>query len=302
MSRKLAVTITLLVGSLLVTVAVVFLPHGASKKHSPVSHRLIKDQTSRVVAVPERPQRILSQCSTATDTLVRLGQLHRLCAVDEFNRSVPGIGSIPCISKGSAISREQIQALKVDLAFVWWFQDDTAHLLEDMSIPVIRIRTGRAGTLAETIRLIGECVNCGTEATRLAQSLNEWAAKNTSPPTNNCPRVYIELYGPLKTIGKDSYTNDVIEMAGGHNIAAGKSGRVLFSVEELVQADPDVILVVGEPSALQAVLQRPEMERLRAVRTKRAFAVPPAWLIPGAELPVAVMNFRAIIHTNNSKE
>ncbi len=301
MNRKLAVIVAFLITLLLLAVMAVVFPRHAAKTRPSVPHRQIKDQTARVVAIPERPQRIVSLCSTATDTMVRLGQLHRLCAVDEFNRSVPGIGATPCISKGSAISREQIQALKVDLAFVWWFQDDAAHLLEDIAVPVVRIRTGRAGELAETIRLVGECVNCRDDAARLAQSLDEWVAKNTPTSTNNRPRVYIELYGPLKTIGKDSYTNDIIEMAGGQNIAAGKSGRVLFSVEGLVQADPDIVLVVGEPSALQAAIQRPEMSRLRAVREKRAFTVSPAWLIPGAGLPVAVEKFRAIICSNMSK-
>lgn len=301
MNRNPATTIALLTALLMLGLAVLFLPGNAAKQPPAVPHQQIKDQTGRMVAIPERPQRIVSLCSTATDTMVRLGQSDRLCAVDEFNRSVPGIGATPCISKGSAISREQILALKVDLAFVWWFQDDAAHLLEDLAVPVVRIRTGHAGELSETIRLIGECVNCRDDAARLAQSLDEWVVKNAPTPTSNCPRVYIELYGPLKTIGKDSYTNDIIEMAGGRNIATGKSGRVLFSAEGLVQADPDIVLVVGESSALQAAIQRPEMSRLRAVHEKRAFAVPAAWLIPGAGLPVAAEKFRAIICSNIRK-
>ncbi len=261
----------------------------------------VRDQAGKDVTIPVPPRAILSLCSSATDTLIRLGEKGRLAAIDEFSCVVPGAEDCPVFGKGGAISRERVVAGRIDLAFVWWFQDDAAHLLEDIGVPVVRLRTGRAGELSETIRLIGKCVNREEDAARLAQSLSDWAAKNAPTPASNRPRVYIELYGPLKTIGKDSYTNDVIEMAGGENIAAGKSGRVLFSVEGLVQADPDVVLVVGEAAALQAAIQRPEMARLRAVREGRAFAVPPAWLIPGAELPVAVVKFRAIIHTNTPK-
>jgi len=297
-SQKSSAIISIFGLMILLTVAILLWQRNAFNKHPSGSYRKIKDQTARTVAIPERPQRILSLSSSATDTLVRLGQTHRLCAVDEYNRNVPGIGTAMCISKGSAISREQIQSLKVDMAFIWWFQDDAAHLLDDISVPVVRIRTGRAGELSETIRLVGECINFQNDADHMAQSLVEWVAKNAPTPATNCPRVYIEFYAPLKTIGKDSYTNDMIEMAGGQNIANAKQGRVLFSVEGLIAADPDIVMVVGDTSALQAAIQRPEMSNLRAVREKRAFAVSPSWLIPGAGLPVAVENFRAIISGN----
>ncbi len=301
MNRRLVATVALGAGVLLILAGGGLYRH-ASVNHSRASSRQVKDQTARLVSIPERPQHIVSLCSTATDSLIRLGEAGRLCAVDEFNRNIPGLGAVPCISKGSALSREQVLALHADMAFVWWFQDDAAHLLEEMSVPVVRLRTGRATELSESISLVGQCVNREADSARLALSLKDWIAGNAPTSGGHRPRVYIELYGPLKTIGKDSYTNDVLEMAGAENIAAGQSGRVLFSVEGLTQADPDVVLVVGDASALEAAIQRPEMARLRAVRGQRAFAVPHAWLIPGAGFPVAVVRIRAILHTDASKE
>ena len=149
------------------------------------------------------------------------------------------------VGKGSAVSREQAAALRVDLAFVWWYQDDVAAMLEDLAVPVVRIRSGRAAELPAMIRLIGDCVDCREAADRAAAQMESFLAKSPPRPAEHAPRVFLELYGPLKTVGRDTYTNDLLELAGARNVAGDAKGTVLFSAERLVQADPDVILVVG---------------------------------------------------------
>ena len=63
--------------------------------------------TSRTVRIPHRPTRILSLCTTATDTLVALGAADRLIAIDEFSRIVPGAERAAVVGKGGAISRKR---------------------------------------------------------------------------------------------------------------------------------------------------------------------------------------------------
>ena len=88
------------------------------------------------------PKRILSLCTAATDTIVRLGVTERLAAIDDYGRIVPGTEKIPVIGKASALSREQLVALNADLAFLWWYQDDVAKVLAELGVPVTRIRSG----------------------------------------------------------------------------------------------------------------------------------------------------------------
>ena len=70
--------------------------------------------------------------------------------------------------------------VRVDLAFVWWYQDDAAAMLEDLAVPVVRIRSGRAAELPAMIRLIGDCVDCRQAAERAAAQAESFLAK--SPP------------------------------------------------------------------------------------------------------------------------
>ena len=126
--------------------------------------REVVDMTPRTIRIPKRPARILSLCTSATDAIVALGVADSLVAIDEFSRIVPGTEHAMVIGKGSAVSKEEVAVLGVDLAFVWWYQDDAAAMLDDLAIPVVRIRSGRAAELPATIRLIGDCIDRGEAA------------------------------------------------------------------------------------------------------------------------------------------
>jgi len=251
--------------------------------------------TSRRVIVPRHPARILSLCTSATDAVVALGAADRLAAIDEFGRVVPGTERATVVGKGSAISREQVAALGVDLAFVWWYQDDAAAMLEYLAVPVVRVRSGRAAELAAMIRLIGDCVDCSAAGERAAARVESFLADARRRSERRAARVFLELYGPLKTMGGDTYTNDLLELAGARNVAADAKGSVLFSAERLVQADPDIILVVGGSSDCSALATRSGMTGLRAVREGRVFAVDRYWLVAGPHMPQSVEKIREVL-------
>ena len=62
----------------------------------------------------------------------------------------------------------------------------------------------------------------------------------------NRPRVFVQIGArPLFTAAGDSFINDYIEMAGGINIAAELAGSGLYSREEVVRQDPDIIIIAA---------------------------------------------------------
>ena len=272
----------------------------SSLRSEAVPLREIADMTSRTVRIPKRPVRILSLCTSATDALLALGEAGRLVAIDEFSRVVPGTEHAAVVGKGSAVSREQVAALGVDLAFVWWYQDDAAAVLEDLGVPVVRIRSGRAAELPGMIRLVGDCVNCREAAEKSAEPVAAFLAKAPSQPRQDAKRAFVELYGPLKTVGRDTYTNDVLELAGLRNVADDTKGTVLFSAERLVQADPDVILVVGRDADRAALASRPGMAELRAVRGRQVFALDRYWLVAGPRMPQSIEKIRRTLSQSPS--
>lgn len=257
--------------------------------------REIRDMTSRTVRIPVAPSNILSLCTSATDTLVAMKAGARLAAIDEYGRVVPGTAGVPAIGKGSAISREEVIARRIDLAFVWWYQDDAARQLTQVGVPVVRMRSGRAAEVPGMIRLVGECLNQRDSADTLARAIEAYLRVPSSPSSARRPRVYLELYGPFKTSGNGTYVNDLIERAGGTNVAAEATGSVILSQEHLLQANPDVVLFAGGRSDASDIRHRGGLSGLDAVKAGRVYPVDRYWLVAGPNLPQAVEKLRALL-------
>ncbi len=293
MSGKIATWCAFAGAAVVVFVAVHF--DRASPGLSPHSHsRTVTDSTGRAVSLPMHPERIISLCTSATDTIVRLGAVSRLKAIDDYGRVVPGAEELPALGRAAALSREAVQSVRADLAFVWWYQDDAARLLEESGVPVIRVKCARTSDVPAMIQMVGESLGCADNAQDMAQSVG--AALRAVPSRSAVPRrVYVELYGPFKTMGADTYLNDLIELAGGVNVAAPATGSVLLSPERLIQADPDVILFVDEFATAQSISERNGLLSLRAVREGRVRPVSRYCLVAGAGLPEMVERLRQLI-------
>lgn len=296
MNRAAQVLLILVIASALAAVAVCLAARGrAAAVPAAAAVRDVCDMTAQTVRIPVRPARVLSLCTSATDTIVALSADDRLVAIDEFSRIVPGTAQIAVVGKGSALSRESVAALDVDLAFVWWYQDDAAALLADLAIPVVRIRSPRAADLPALVRLLGDCLDCRQAAEPLADRLQTFLAQAAAQRRSDGPQAFLELYGSLKTVGRDSFTNDLLELAGLRNAAADTTGSVLFSAERLVECDPDLILVVGSAAATTSWAARPGFTGLKAVRRGRIAAVDRYWLVAGPHLPESVAQLRALV-------
>lgn len=251
--------------------------------------RVIRDMTDRQVEVPFEPTRVLSLCTSATDTLIRLGQADRLAAIDDYSRIVPGAQAVPAVGKGSAISREQVIARGIDLAFIWWFQEDAAAVLEELAIPCVRISDVRLGQINRLIECIGECMGCREETSRLVASLPSLTSR---PADELTVSTYLEMYGPFKTVGQDCYVNDLLRQAGLRNIVSQRRGGLLISVEQLIQADPSVILFVNEFASAREIVARAGLGGVQAVVQGRVVGIDRRWLVAGAGWPEAVEQIR----------
>jgi iron complex transport system substrate-binding protein len=96
-----------------------------------------------------------------------------------------------------------------------------------------------------------------------------------SLPTNEAPRpsiYYVVGFGPSGnfTAGGNSFINDIIEMAGGHNVAADITGWS-YSLEALMQADPEYIMIRREDSA--TFCRTKPYNQLTAVKTGKVIAI-----------------------------
>lgn len=260
-------------------------------------HRTVIDSTGAAVRVPSKPRRIVSLCTTATDTLVRLGMVDRLAAIDNHGDVVPGTEDVRRLGRAAALGREVVLSMEADLAFAWWYQDDAVRVLQEAGTPVVRLRCSRAADVPETIELVARCAGVPGRGQELSNSVQQYLdSASTDTPDTSRPGVYVELYGPFKTMGHDTYLDDLLRLAGGRNIARGAAGSVLLSPEHLLVADPEVILFVDEFTSVDRLADRSGLNRLSALRTGNVHGISRYTLVAGAGLPEAVDRLRHLIH------
>lgn len=132
--------------------------------------------------------------------------------------------------------------------------------------------------IGKNVRTLGEMTNHKEAAEQAAQKFEQQlqqlqtiisSAKQKTVPVFLC--VWPQ---PLTTVGTASYLNDAITICGGRNIAAGfTQAYPQFSVERLLQVQPDVIILPHEALG-EHFLDNAPWTSLHAVANKRVFYLP----------------------------
>ena len=237
----------------------------------------VTDGLGRTVVIEKEPRRIVSYLPSNTETLYALGAGDRIVATDDFSDYPEAAKSKPKVG-GLQVNLEALLAQQPDLVVSIGRTPDFPTLLAPHDIPVVVLEFKDInGTLAN-MELLGQVVGRTAETNTLVAALKA-RLEAVRAKTRGVPkkRVYYELDGtdPNKpyTVGPGSYTNDLLVMGGGTNIAAGATGTApQLSVEEIVRADPELIIVpISARSAPHAAnverfSQRPGWEAIDAVK------------------------------------
>lgn len=237
----------------------------------------VTDGLGRTVRIEKAPVRIVSYLPSNTETLFALGAGDRIVATDDFSDFPEAAKSKPKVG-GLQLNLEALLAQQPDLVVSMGRTPDFPTLLAPHNIPVVVLEfRDIQGTLAN-MELLGKVLGREAEASRLVADLKSrlgtlQATMRSVPKT----RVYYELDGtdPNRpfTVGSGTYTNDLLTAGGATNIAAGAAGGApQLSVEEIVRANPELIIVpVGARSAptaasVERFAQRPGWGEIDAVK------------------------------------
>lgn len=224
----------------------------------------IVDDYGRSVVIPTHPQRIVSASPSITEIIYALGQSHRLVGRTEFCVYPPAADTLTSIGGISNLNTEAILALRPDMVIsASMIPQRSVDQLEKMGVPVVCIiEKNHFEDLYNNITRIGQLMQCETAAdslnTQLRQQvhsqLNQADSPNTPPlhlqPTNPPTVYYVVGFGATGnfTAGGNTFIDDIIRLAGGQNLAHDINGWS-YSLESLMQNDPDYIVVRREDSA-----------------------------------------------------
>ena len=263
----------------------------------------LSDFQNRSVTVPARPERLVSIGPSITAFLFALGAGPRVVGVDDFSDEPAEAASREHVG-GIKVNFEKVVALKPDPVFSVKFSDGTIEKLQAASLNVLVVDPQSVSDVAKTATLLGKAVGADGEA--LARSIQERvdAVRAKTANVANRPRVYheIDASDPAKifTVGPGSYINDLIEIAGGANIAArAASAYPQLSAEEILKTDPEIIVLAADAYSPKPgdVAARQGWSIIAAVKNNRILTIDPNLINrPGPRVGEAAEAYAKLVH------
>jgi len=266
---------------------------------SPAAAGTVVDQLHRQVIVPDDPGRVISLAPSITEIIFALQQENRLKGVTRYSDYPAEAKKLPRIGSYVRLDIERIVALNPDLCIATKDGNPKAIIdrLASLDIPVYVVNPHNLDSILETILEMGAILNAGHRAKTLTagmrtriQRVIAWVAK-----VNYRPRVFFQIgISPIVSAGTDTFIHELIEIAGGINLAEGRSTYPRFSKEQVLALEPEVLVITS--MARQAGFEQVKSEWRRwpnipAVRDERIFIVdsdlfdrPSPRLVSGLEL------------------
>ncbi|MBI4297050.1 MAG: cobalamin-binding protein [Chloroflexi bacterium] len=239
------------------------------------------DDLGRPITLKETPHRIVSMAPSNTELLFALGLGSKVVGVDDFSDYPPQAKETAKVG-GFIPSLEKIVALEPDLVLgIGETLPEYASTLEARGIPVVILQPKDIEGILADIELVGAITGARKEARELATEMRrEVNAVVTKAQGSPRVRVFYEIDGsdPVRpwTAGPGSFIQALIEMAGGANIASEAAGPwVQISAEEIVRADPQVILLgdAAYGTTVESVKRRPGWGGLSAAKVGAIYPI-----------------------------
>jgi iron complex transport system substrate-binding protein len=233
--------------------------------------------------ISKRPERIVSMAPSATEILFAVGAGGSVIAVTDYCDCPPEVvekkanGEIKSVGGYSTPSLEKIVDLEPDLLIaahgnpselLYWLVDTNVH--PGIEYPIYALHPGNIEEIFAHMETVGVLTKNDETASSLVaelkDDLQDLEEKTELLEKGQRPRVYYAMGSILYTPGEGTFQHEVIDMAGGENIAAKYlSSWGVFSIEKLIEEDPQVILYSGHGSESIVPDQIKSDERLSTV-------------------------------------
>ncbi|MFH1619671.1 MAG: helical backbone metal receptor [bacterium] len=210
---------------------------------------------------------IVSLMPSYTEIIFALGSGARLAGVTNFCNYPAGTAGIEKIGDYLHPDIEKIVSLKPGIILAGnWQSPSIVPRLKNLGLRVVVIpEEKRVADIIRTVRITGSAINRKKEAEKLASRLYSELKAVSVHGHMKRPAVYIEIDKAYWTTGGGSFISDVISLAGGENIFAGKK-KTYFrtSWETVADRDPDAIISLSADS--REIAGRPAADKMKAVK------------------------------------
>jgi iron complex transport system substrate-binding protein len=263
----------------------------------------LTDDEGTVVTIPAEPRHIVSLTPAATEILFAIGAGPRVVAkVDDPTNYPPEASSLPVVATYQGVEVEKIVAAQGDLVVSGganFGQGAAVEQLRRANVPVLVIDPKSTGDVLANIRLIGKAVGAIDAANGIADMMGaQFTAIRSATMALGHPKTFYEIdaSSSIYTAATGSFLEEMLLIAGATPVSEPGG---LISVEQLIDANPDVILLgdAAYGASVDQVKARPSWSLIQAVKTGAIDPVNDIVITrPGPRLVLGLLELVRAIH------
>ena len=237
--------------------------------------RTLTDDVGDVVKISTAPTSIVALTPASVEMLAALGLADHVVGIAECSCTPDALKSIPTVASYSGVDTEAIVALQPDLVFVAappFTPEDAINALRAAHLTIVTLNPTSIMSAMSTMQLIGDAVGATLPAADLVANMeSEITALVTLVDPEKTPSVFYEVDATAAIYGlaPDDYAAELITLAGGTPVTSGSPGVYEISLEALITAAPEVILLgdAAYGTTPEAVAARPGWSSIPAVKS-----------------------------------
>jgi iron complex transport system substrate-binding protein len=242
----------------------------------------VTDDNGTSVTITAKPARIVSTAPANTETLFALGVGDRVVGVTSLDDYPPEVASIAKIGDYQA-NTEAIMALSPDLVVGYSGNEEALAPVQKAGAPVLILNPTTLEQIYADIATVGAATGATGKAADLVETIKAFISEVTeaAAATGESPKVFYALDNTLWTAGPGSFVDELLSLVSATNVgsmpgagSAAAQAYYQFAPEQLVAADPDVILLPGSVyTTADEFTADPRFAGLTAVKEGRVFVI-----------------------------
>lgn len=263
---------------------------------------VVKDDTGVSIRIDQLPQRIVSLAPNMTEILFSVGAGKRVVGVTDNCDYPSEVRKIDRVG-GIQIQVESVMALKPDLVVANAdVQPGIISQIRSVGLRVAAFRPDRWKGVLDTLQRIGSAVGNPTQAEKVIKIMEKRRrVVESTVGKRSKVRVFVEVWNkPLMTAGPGTFLHELVQMAGGEDIAGDLSRPwSIYPTELVLTRNPEVIILTCKNR--REVMNRAGWASVEAVRSGRVYEVDPStYSRPGPRLADALEDLADLLHKKGS--
>lgn len=238
----------------------------------------LEQEDGTVLELDSYPNRIVSLGPNITETIFALDRGDLLVGRTDYCDYPPQVGDVETVGNISEPSVEKIVQLSPDLVIASTHaQEAILKKIRSLGIPVLILYSEESFEgVYSLITQVGKALNNKEGAARIVDGMKGTVSR-VMDEVADLPRplvYYVVGYGEYGdyTAGGNTFIGQMIQMAGGENVARDLEGW-RFSMEELIRRNPDLIICSQYWNAREGLMVAPGYRELDAVKQGRVYSI-----------------------------